>query len=308
MKAAALHRAERDMIGELPFARQSSDVPVLSDPDAFPKLLAIVEETKAGLLERFPDTQLVLIVVDTLASAAAFQDENSASETQKVMTTLRRLSDASGALVLAVDHHGKATETGVRGSSAKSGAADAIIAALADKSMEGDISNRRLAIVKLRSGVTGKTIPFSLKPIKVDVWGNTSCAIEWQETEPSQASGAKQPKPAWSGNARVFKAAMLHAMIEHGEKKRPFVEKPEFRTVELSRVRLEFYARYPADTQEAKKKAFSRQLVDVTGKGLIASREIDGVDWLWFLKETDTIESQMTANKRDTEGDRRDNP
>ena len=293
LKAAALHRSDEDQVGRLPFARQAHDVPVLTESDAFTKLIAIVNETKAGLAERFPDSALAMIVVDTLASAAGFQDENSASETQRVMSMLRRLSDAADALVLIIDHHGKAAETGVRGSSAKSGAADAILAALCDKDQEGEIGNRRLAVVKLRAGATGATFPFALKPIAVDEWGNTSCGVEW--TGPVSAKPDRAAKPAWSGQARLFKTAMVHAMIDKGERKRPFgFEAPEVKAVTFEQVRIEFYARYPGE-MATKRKAFHRFVSDASGKGLIASRDIGGTDWLWFLDDAAAIETQRAT-------------
>ena len=68
-----------------------------------------------------------------MAAAAGFDDENSAAETQKAMNTLAALARETKALVLLIDHYGKIVETGVRGSSAKSAAADAILACLGDR-------------------------------------------------------------------------------------------------------------------------------------------------------------------------------
>jgi hypothetical protein len=66
-------------------------------------------------------------------------------------------------LALAIDHYGKQTETGIRGSSAKSAAADAILACLGERDNEGVVSNHRLAVTKLRNGPTGRVIPFELR-------------------------------------------------------------------------------------------------------------------------------------------------
>ncbi len=288
LKAAAVHRLGKDAVGELPFAYQVADVPTLSEADALPKLMRLVDDTKVGLATRFPGVELAMIVVDTLNSAAGFSDENSASEAQKVFNVLRRLSDASGALVLVVDHYGKMTETGVRGSSAKSGAADAILAALANKDeVTGKIDNRRLAVTKLRGAATGLMVPFSLKPVPVDQWGNTHCGIEWNDTVDLNAAASQKPeKPAWSGNARVLKDAMERAMIDFGKPKRPYIDMTtDVKVVEADKVRAEFYATYPAENQEAKRQAFNRLLKSVLTKHLVAARAIGGIDFLWFVQD-----------------------
>ena len=99
--------------GPQPFARQAGGVPLLTDPDALEKLKVHAQEAAKYASEKF-GLPLALIVIDTVSAAAGFTDENSASETQKVMTTLHELSRATGALVLAIDHYGKQTETGIR--------------------------------------------------------------------------------------------------------------------------------------------------------------------------------------------------
>ena len=57
-------------------------------------------------------------------------------------------------------HVGKVVETGTRGSSAKEGAADAVIALLADRELSGGLRNTRLAVRKQRDGLSGFEIPF----------------------------------------------------------------------------------------------------------------------------------------------------
>lgn len=286
LKAAAVHRLGREAIGELPFAFQIADVPTLLDADALPKLMRLVTEMKGRLTHDFPGTELALIVVDTLNSAAGFQDENSASEAQKVFNVLRQLSNAAGALALVIDHYGKISETGVRGSSAKAGAADAILAALANKDeITGKVDNRRLAVVKLRSAPTGRTVAFALKPVPVDPFGNTHCGIEWDAVVEAGEAAQKAEKPAWNGNARVLKEAIERAMIDFGKVMRPMVDGPEVKTVAADKVRAEFYVCYPAENSEAKKKAFKRLLEGALAKRLVAYREVAGIDFLWFVQD-----------------------
>ena len=176
--------------GPQPFARQAGGVPLLTDPDALEKLKAHAQEAAKYAREKF-GLPLALIVIDTVSAAAGFTDENSASETQKVMTTLRELSRATGALVLPIDHYGKQTETGIRGSSAKSAAADAILACLGERDNEGNVSNHRLAVTKLRNGPTGRVIPFELRQTETAV--RLTCIVEWRLTA-VEAAPVEKPK------------------------------------------------------------------------------------------------------------------
>ena len=72
------------------------------------------------------------------------------------MNTLRQVAGRGGCFVLAVDHFGKAIETGTRGSSAKEGSADVVLALLGDKSVSGEVTNTRLALRKRRGGANGQ--------------------------------------------------------------------------------------------------------------------------------------------------------
>ena len=199
--------------GPQPFARQAGGVPLLTDPDALEKLKAHAQEAAKHALEKF-DLPLVLIVIDTVSAAAGFTDENSASETQKVMTTLRELSRATGALVLPIDHYGKQTETGIRGSSAKSAAADAILACLGERDNEGNVSNHRLAITKLRNGPTGRVIPFDLRQTETE-FGST-CVVDWRMTA-VEAAPVEKTK-GWPKSLLIFKRALLNALTDFGKK------------------------------------------------------------------------------------------
>ena len=295
LKAAAMHRTGEDHKGKLPFCRQAHQVPKLTDPSSFARLMEIVNEAKARFAELHPDVPLALVVVDTLNSAADFQDQSDGAEAMRVMNLGRRLSDATGALVLLIDHFGKLVETGVKGSSDKGNAADAILSVLADKDGVGNVSKRRMSVFKLRNGPTGEAVPFSLVQVPVPGFAISTCAIEWQDRSISERA-VDEVKADWTGNGRVFKASMVEVMIGHGKEQRPFgFDTKPVKAAELQRVRQEFYARYPAETQDAKKKAFSRELKNATGKALIASREIGGVDWLWFTKDTDEIDARPSG-------------
>jgi hypothetical protein len=116
---AAIAARGGDPDAKHPFARQAEGVPCLTDKDALDRLKAMARQAAAHMRSVF-ECELVLIVVDRLSSAAGFDDENSASETQKVMNVLAALARETKTLVIVLDHYGKVADTGVRGSSAKS--------------------------------------------------------------------------------------------------------------------------------------------------------------------------------------------
>ena len=268
--------------GLQPFARQAGGVPLLTDPDALEKLKAHAQEAAEYASEKF-GLPLALIVIDTVSAAAGFTDENSASETQKVMTILRELSRATGALVLPIDHYGKQTETGIRGSSAKSAAADAILACLGERDNEGVVSNHRLATTKLRNGPTGRVIPFELRQT-VTQFGVT-CIVEWRLTE-TEAAPVEKPK-AWPKSLLIFKRALLNALPDFGKRMRPFADNLEVLVVDREKVRAEFMRAYPADSRKAKGEAFRRSEKDAVERGFIVSRSIGDLTAtvLWLVRD-----------------------
>jgi hypothetical protein len=275
---------------DLPFA-WIEECPRLLDAEAIKILMGVAKEAAELLRERY-GLPLALIVIDTVAAGAGFDDENSAAETQKVMGTLERLSAATGAFVFGVDHFGKATETGTRGSSAKEAAADVVLAMLANRDEAGNVSNTRMAVRKLRGGRIGMETPYNLEPIEIgrDCWGDpiTTCVVAWNTDRTSQAATAAV-KECWSGSLKVFKAAMQNALAEHSRKVRPFgAEGPEITAVQSIHVRNEFSASYatdgdtPTQRTEAKRKAFQRAVKNAQSKGLIIVRELGGTEHFWF--------------------------
>ncbi len=264
----------------LAFARQKFDVPSLTAKDAQTRLAQLAAAASEGMQIR--DVPLALIVIDTLAAAAGFEDENSASETQKVMGVLKCLSRSTGALVVAIDHYGKTVETGPRGSTAKGAAADAILAVLADKDSEGQAKNRRLAITKLRSGPAGRVVPFELHQLPIKDISETTCFVEWRQDDGKATKNEKQSLP---GRTRILKCSMESTLLTFPETILPFGEEsPAVSAVDRDRVRNEFYASL-SGTIGSKRKAFKRAQDDATGRGLIMCREIRGRDMLWFRND-----------------------
>jgi hypothetical protein len=158
--------AHHKVTGPLPFAWRG-DCPALMDKNAADKLCGLAIEAADNLKRKF-DVAVGMIVIDTMITAAGFAagEDNDAAAAQKVMTALRITSQRTGALVVGIDHFGKVIETGTRGSSAKEGAADVVIALLADRELSGGVKNTRLALRKLRESVSGFEIPFTARIVE----------------------------------------------------------------------------------------------------------------------------------------------
>jgi hypothetical protein len=229
-------------------------------------------------------------MIDTMAAAAGFDDENSNSEAQRVMNVLTALAHRFRCLVLVVDHFGKTAETGTRGGSAKEGSADAVLAILADRSLSGNVSNPRMAVRKLRGAQTGSEIPFDRKVVNLGSDKNgqpqTTLVIQWkQEGAAVQKAGADMWRPLV-----VFRDALFNVLVEQGIERRPFPDGPMIRAVDIELVRAEFYKRYPADgdtdakRQDARRKAFNRNLKKAQEQRLIGVAVAGGVTSIWIAK------------------------
>jgi hypothetical protein len=100
-------------------------VPRLTDVNAEAQLHALIQQARRDLADAGIELDIVMIVIDTLAAAAGWADENSSAEAQSVFSMLRRVALSEGLAVLVIDHFGKGgDERGTRGSSAKDAAAD----------------------------------------------------------------------------------------------------------------------------------------------------------------------------------------
>jgi hypothetical protein len=114
------------------------------------------------------------------------------------------------------------------------------------------------------------------KPERVDTGKNTS------------------GKESWTKTLRIFRNAMETVVIERCRDLFPYGnDGPKVHAVTLEQVRTEFVASYPADNEDqrardaVKRSAFNRAMKDARERLLICSREIEGVDYLWLVEETE---------------------
>ena len=281
--------AHRGVTGPLPFAWRG-DCPPLSNDNATTELCVIANEAAAELERNF-SLPVVLIWIDTVITAAGYSEggDNDTAATQKVMSALRILSKDTGALLIGIDHFGKVVETGTRGSSAKEGAADTVIAVLADRELGGGVRNTRMAVRKQRDGISGFEIPFTARMVETgtDEDGDpiTAPVIDWQATQqPAQADAR------WTPSVLVLRRVLMTTLVDCGQNLRPFLNGPEVRACDIELVRREFYRQYPADgtdkqKAEANRKAFNRAVKEATARSLAAIRELDGVQFIWLATQ-----------------------
>ena len=213
-------------------------------------------------------------------------DDSDAAASQKLMNTLKQVSRHTGALVVGIDHFGKVVETGTRGSSAKEGAADTVIALLADREVSGGVKNTRLALRKQRDGISGIEIPFTARIVETGVDDDadpvTATVIDWEATQQAPRGDAR-----WTKSMQLLRRILGTTLVDCGQNVRPFPDGPSVRACDVEAARAEFYRQYPADGTEkqkadARRQAFNRSINAAQARGLVASREVEGVQLIWL--------------------------
>jgi hypothetical protein len=285
MTGADLVKADLD---HLPFVWIDTS-PRLKTAPSFKLLSAIVKQAADQCKEKY-GVDLVLIIIDTLSKAADFDDANSTSENQRVFNGLAELSAEFAAFVLTVDHFGKNFEAGTRGPVAKEDTTEVVLAFLCNRNLAGVVSNTRMAVRKAKdSEEQGKTIPFNLVQVKITdpVSGEevSTCVIEWQTTNAARERAA----PNKVGKSlRMFVEALQSVLRKKGKKVCPDGVNEVVAVTEPD-LRAEFMAIYPASSDETKRKAYSRALTEARVE-LVSSRQIGGVDWVWFAVDEEGAE------------------
>ena len=256
----------------------------------------MMADAASALRDKF-DVPVVLVFVDTVVTAAGYSksgDDNDAAVAQRLMSVLAGLSQMTGALVVGLDHFGKISETGTRGSSAKEGAADIVLALLADRETGGSVSNTRLAVRKLRDGPCGLELPFVPRTVEVgtDPDGDpvTRVTIDWAPAARSSQTGSDQD--GWTKSLRLLRRTLMNVLVDQGSEQRPFRDGPLVRAVDLEIVRAEFYRSYPAEGDDKTKratrqKAFRRAIDNAQTNNLIGVREVGTVTLVWFARVQD---------------------
>ena len=285
--------AAKGGIGKAPFA-WVENCPRLLDPNAS-KILAAMVKQAAEKMQREFGLPPVLAIIDTAGKAAGLVrtgDLNDDAVAKQIMKTLADTSTATGALFCGVAHFGKAVETGTKGSSSFEDDADVVLALLGEKSVSGVVTNPRLYLRKRRAGPNGLEFPFQTTVVDMgpDQSGAaiTTLTIRWPDAAEAAAmktTGAKKPD-AWAAKSlRLLRQTLMNMLADCGSEQQPYPDGPIVRAVDIEIVRAEFYKSHPAsgdDKAQARKKAFKRAVEDARDKGLIGSRDIGAVTFVWL--------------------------
>jgi hypothetical protein len=259
--------------------------PALTSPNAANEIVAGLQSG----IEQLSAKPLSLIWIDTIATAAGYNksgDDNDAAATQKVMNTLASVARQTGAFVIGIDHFGKVIDTGTRGSSAKEGAVDTVLAALGSRDLNGTITETRLALRKQRDGISGTELPYVAEVIETgrDEDGDPITAIALTWIEPTLTKDGT-PEDRWPKSLRLFRRILASALTAAGQQIQGNAN--TVRAVRVDVVRLEFYRQHASDgneeqRKEARRKAFYRALKDAQARHLISCCEIEGEQWVWI--------------------------
>jgi hypothetical protein len=247
---------------------------------------------------------LTLIIFDTLIGNAGFTksgDENDAVVGSRLMAALSEVSKASGTFTLAVDHFGKALETGTRGSSTKEAAADVVLALLANKALSGEVTACRLAVRKSKGGPSGVDYGFTVRSVDLgpdeDGEPMSSLVVDF-----STAPTAPRENGAWTKSLSPLRRIVVSLLADTGETILPYADGPEVRAVRSDIVRAEFFKQYPSDGDDPKKKsaarrqAYRRAVMNARERNLLNVREVGGIEYLWLTtKEVTPSQGQATA-------------
>jgi AAA domain len=278
--------------GRAPFAWTEACPPLLHK-DAATELAKLAVQASEKLAREF-GLPLSLIVVDTVVAAAGFTkdgQENDAALGQAIMRTLAQLARLAKCFVFGVDHFGKAVETGTRGSSAKEGAADVVLALLGDKAVTGEMTNTRLALRKLRSGAAGQEHPFTPRIVDMDLDHNgqplTTLVLDW-----GAAPEAKASKDDWGygKSTNLLRRIIMRLLADCGIDLAPWADGPMVRALNLKMVRTEFLKSYyaegdtPKKARDAKAAAFKRAIDIAIEKTAIVVREVGDEHFVWLTK------------------------
>ena len=211
----------------------------------------MIRVAHGSFAEACPDHPLRLVVLDTMAAIFGFEDENANGEAAKVMRRLGDNARTYSVLIMPVHHFGKEPGTGLRGASAFSGGADAILACKAsiDPQTGIDVSDRTLSVTKLRSGQPGPLATYTVASTIIgydeDREPETAPYVEFGELVVSN-KGKSKSKPLSRGD-QCFFAALDETIQAHGMDHKVHGVGPVFRAASRELVRKEFDRRYVED-------------------------------------------------------------
>jgi archaellum biogenesis ATPase FlaH len=240
-----------------------------ADGDAADLIAAIYDKTNAA------GWRADIVVIDTVARAAAGIDENSSRDMGQFIANCDKISSELGALVIGVHHAGKVAENGMRGSSALLGAADCVIAISSDET-----GARTARIEKQKDGEDGLSFTFKLQKVTLgqDRKGRdvTTCLLS-DVTDLTRAERKTRTGPSVPPSLRLWLSVFDEVLADAGRMARPFHDGPEVRCIDREILREAFYERRGDENQKSKNQAFNRALnAAMSAKIILAKETVEG--------------------------------
>jgi hypothetical protein len=137
--------------------------------------------------------------------------------------------------------------------------------------------------------VSGFEIPFTPQMVETgtDDDGDpvTAPVIEWQATQQTP-----QDEVRWTPSMQILRRVLMTILADCGQMVRPFMDGPEVCACDIDLVRTEFYRQYPADGTEhqradTRRKAFGRSVKEAIARGLVMSRQVEGIQLIWLAMQ-----------------------
>jgi hypothetical protein len=236
------------------------------------------------------------VVIDTLNRALA-GSENKPEDMSKFIRAADTLRVAFDCLVVIVHHSGIQADR-PRGHTSLPGADDVQIKVERDTNGTGTITT---TVEHMKDDEAGATVTSQLERVELgqddDGEEMSSCVIV-----PCDGVAAAHKKTAskMSKGVKLLRGIVMKLLVDQGAELCPLEEGLVVQALKVEQVKREFFQAHYADgdtekaKQNAKRMAFRRALDTAIENGLVAVREVDGVDYIWLTRPENEERSAST--------------
>ena len=204
----------------------------------------------------------VLFIVDTLARNYGGGDENSNSDMGKFISVIDQFNVKFGCATLIIHHSGHGENQRARGASALRGALDAEFSCLKDRSAI------LVQCTKMKDAEEPENLAMSLKSVSL---GSSKDGKQISSAVLIRNDEAQIRSKITVSIANKLKT--FHEAVRENGNVTKLGDVILEKSVSLEGWREIFYRRSPADTQEAKRKAFERARKDLVEKGFLEVKD-----------------------------------
>lgn len=156
---------------------------------------------------------LGLVVLDTLSRCLPGAEENSSQSMSMAVDALDRIGRETGAFILALAHHGKDAQRGIRGWSGLDAASDATITVERGDDKEGDPNLRTITMSKVKNGKDGDQVAFRLERQALGIFDEDgeemwSCYVAYDHADVQVLKTAGKRRKSLSPNDEMVLSAL----------------------------------------------------------------------------------------------------